>query len=524
MRRGFYGEKNRRLAVSLRRDIYIFTVATLIISGVAMYFNQMEIYKRQCEENLQNVATYLENLISADGEDFLYFQNYYLAHYKEMNIPFDYDGNYLPAQEKFETMLAAEHPGRTLGKDLRYSDMSPELRMAHAVYTYEYWMNVFMKARDDFHLIYVYYLVPTAEPLHMTWMLDCLRDEKEIDGVKYIDLGTDVLEPLEEHEKMWEAWNTGVRPEGYDVYDNEYGKTYAYYTPLHINNHKTGVIGVEIEIANVDKAILANTLKQVAGMGIILMLCVLILLWVIHRTFIAKLCNLQLQVHAYAKAKDPNIAGEIEKNAQGSDEVAALSMQVAAMILELEDYMKNLVATTKELTTTKQEAKEMKAMAHRDSLTGIRNKTAYDKEVQRLEWEMADGKARFGIAMIDLNFLKRINDTYGHDRGNAAIIAVCNMVCDTFAHSPVFRIGGDEFAVILEYKDYEQIEQLTEAFNARLEELASEPNLEPWERISASLGYAVYDPTIDSSVDNVFKRADKAMYSRKKEMKAVRTV
>ena len=55
---------------------------------------------------------------------------------------------------------------------------------------------------------------------------------------------------------------------------------------------------------------------------------------------------------------------------------------------------------------------------------------------------------------IDLNNLKTINDTYGHDKGNIAIMKLANMICEVFSKSPVFRIGGDEFAVILFKKDY----------------------------------------------------------------------
>ena len=88
------------------------------------------------------------------------------------------------------------------------------------------------------------------------------------------------------------------------------------------------------------------------------------------------------------------------------------------MIYELERYMKSLSKTTMDLQNTKKQAMEMSELAIKDSLTGIRNKTGYDKEVQKLEWEISSGLKDFGVAMIDLNFLKRINDTYGHDKGN----------------------------------------------------------------------------------------------------------
>ena len=123
---------------------------------------------------------------------------------------------------------------------------------------------------------------------------------------------------------------------------------------------------------------------------------------------------------------------------------------------------------------------------------------------------------------VDLNFLKRINDTFGHEKGNVAITGLCRLVCKTFSHSPVFRIGGDEFVVILKNSDYEEASILVGKFNAEIEKFAANEDLLQWEKISAAIGYALYDEKIDSGYDNVFRRADKAMYERKKAMKAVR--
>ena len=124
--------------------------------------------------------------------------------------------------------------------------------------------------------------------------------------------------------------------------------------------------------------------------------------------------------------------------------------------------------------------------------------------------------------MVDLNFLKRINDTYGHEQGNIAIQKLCHMLKEIFQNSPIFRIGGDEFVIILEGKDFLIADELIDEFNNELEKIAADETLDPWEKISASVGIAVYDKLSDSSAANVFKRADKAMYIRKRAMKATR--
>ena len=96
------------------------------------------------------------------------------------------------------------------------------------------------------------------------------------------------------------------------------------------------------------------------------------------------------------------------------------------------------------------------------------------------------------------------------------------MTCTVFTHSPVFRIGGDEFTVILMGWDLERIDSLIRQFNEILEQYASDDSLMPWEKISASIGYTVYDPKQDTCVEDVFKWADKEMYKCKEKMHAVR--
>ena len=500
---------------------FLFTLITLTISGVNTYINQNAIYRSQCEETMQHIVAHMNELITADGTNFLNYQREFIKRKDELLIDPNFT-DYRPEKAVFDTMLAKNHPGKVLGQDLSFDELSEEEKIAYTIYMHEYWLLTLEKTRDAFGVEYVYYMVPTGEPTHVYYVLDAVRDVKEVNGKEYINLAIDVPEEPEAHKSLWEAWDTGLKATGYDTFDNEYGKTYGYYAPLYINGEKVGIMGVDCAIASVNAEILRNTLRQLFGMGVIFILCVVVLLIVIHRRYISKLSHLQVKISDYAQRKDASIVGSIEKYAVGKDEISSLGNQIAAMILELENYMKNLVETTNELSTTKKQAAEMSELAHKDALTGIRNKTSYDNEARRIDWALEDGYRDFGIAMIDLNFLKRINDTYGHEKGNIAIRKLSDLVCTVFAHSPVFRIGGDEFAVILEKSDFRNIDALVDKFNKAIEEIEKDTSLEPWEKISASIGYAKYDPMRDNNVANVFKRADKAMYQRKKEMKAIR--
>ncbi len=120
---------------------------------------------------------------------------------------------------------------------------------------------------------------------------------------------------------------------------------------------------------------------------------------------------------------------------------------------------------------------------------------------------------------MDLKNLKHINDTFGHECGNVAIKKLCRLVCEVFDHSPVFRVGGDEFAVILKNRDLKDIDELIEEFYDITAKWEEDENLKPWEKTSAAIGYAVYDPERDESIREVFNRADANMYDKKRRMK-----
>lgn len=200
---------------------------------------------------------------------------------------------------------------------------------------------------------------------------------------------------------------------------------------------------------------------------------------------------------------------------EADNEIRALSDAVVKMTEDIREYVS-------EIATVETRAANMQELATRDALTGIRNKTAYDNEVRRVEAGIAEGDKKVGLAIVDLNFLKQVNDDYGHDKGDEAIKELCHLVCVVFAHSPVFRIGGDEFVVVLRGGDYEHCDELVGRFEAELAARAGDDGLEPWKRISAAVGVAFFDEDLDEGVDDLFRRADRVMYARKEQMHALR--
>jgi len=177
--------------------------------------------------------------------------------------------------------------------------------------------------------------------------------------------------------------------------------------------------------------------------------------------------------------------------------------------------------------TFKRMAEHMKAhindlnrRANVDALTSVRNRgafTAYVEEMQK-NLQAAPENAEFAVGMFDCNDLKTINDTYGHEKGDIFLKTATRVICKVFQHSPVFRIGGDEFAVILRNDDFRNREELVRKFEEDSTTISAAAE-NPWEKVSVSMGIAVYDPQTDHCVNDTVRRADKVMYVNKKAQK-----
>ncbi|MGN0154921.1 MAG: diguanylate cyclase domain-containing protein [Lachnospiraceae bacterium] len=158
------------------------------------------------------------------------------------------------------------------------------------------------------------------------------------------------------------------------------------------------------------------------------------------------------------------------------------------------------------------------SFAYFDVLTGARNKNAYQEEVNRIEEQIHFGETQFAVVVFDVNNLKKTNDTYGHTVGDELIIRGYNQIRHVFKKIPVYRIGGDEFVVILENYSEEECDQYIRHF--RDENRKKNSNLYKDEHpVYVASGCAMYDSRTDMTFTEVFDKADQAMYANKMDMK-----
>ena len=175
---------------------------------------------------------------------------------------------------------------------------------------------------------------------------------------------------------------------------------------------------------------------------------------------------------------------------------------------------------------TDREVKQMKKLENRayiDTLTGLQNRTAFYENMNVLTKKIEQGNADFSTLMIDVNYLKKMNDVYGHEQGNLYLQGAANLIRKCFGGDSLYRIGGDEFAVLLEGKAQEGIEDRIKAFKEEMAHLRADKSLQPWEQVSAAVGLAKYIKGEHDIADAVLRQADEYMYADKVTMKAVRT-
>ena len=159
--------------------------------------------------------------------------------------------------------------------------------------------------------------------------------------------------------------------------------------------------------------------------------------------------------------------------------------------------------------------KRLLELMRRDPLTNVNNRMAFEDKVTSLQAMInSETNAEFAIAMFDVNSLKLINDSDGHEAGDVYLLRACRLICNVFKHSSVYRVGGDEFVAVLLGEDYDDREELRDMFNSLLSPYSDTLPLPP-EYVSVAFGIAVYDPETDDSVSDVVNRADEEMYKDK---------
>jgi len=179
----------------------------------------------------------------------------------------------------------------------------------------------------------------------------------------------------------------------------------------------------------------------------------------------------------------------------------------------------NLKKALRELARSNKERrkmiKELESLSLQDPLTGIYNRRGFTTIAEEY-LKLADRKKMdMFLLFVDVDDLKIINDTYGHNFGDKTLISLVNVILNTFRKSDIkARVGGDEFAVFPIDTTSEGVNVAIDRFKNNIEAFNSKSSLPT--PLSVSLGAAHYDPRHPCSVEELVNRADTLMYKDKR--------
>lgn len=177
-----------------------------------------------------------------------------------------------------------------------------------------------------------------------------------------------------------------------------------------------------------------------------------------------------------------------------------------------------LIDNFKEMTSRlERQMQHYSTMAYTDKMTGVSNKASFENTAAVINEKIKVQPFSFGIVLVDLNNLKQTNDKFGHVAGDKLIINAADVISTAFSRCPVYRIGGDEFVVVLERENLTERKQRIDFMEEILD--ATNDPLPKVKRLSFAYGVAVFDPEKDKTFEDVLERADKLMYECKRNMK-----
>ncbi len=179
------------------------------------------------------------------------------------------------------------------------------------------------------------------------------------------------------------------------------------------------------------------------------------------------------------------------------------------------------VRNSRKVIEQAKESELYRKLAFTDELTKLYNRTAFNKDMNErfMKVEIEYKVIPTVLFMFDLNDLKKCNDNFGHEYGDCYITMVSNVIKEVFGtDGKCYRIGGDEFCSIMDYTSQEDIETKYNRFVKEIEKKNEQEFVVP---VSVAVGYAIYDPNIDKSLEETLKRADAMMYQNKQKIKQI---
>ena len=194
-------------------------------------------------------------------------------------------------------------------------------------------------------------------------------------------------------------------------------------------------------------------------------------------------------------------------------------MEVEIANYETEEFIKLADAFKTMRNRIKESLDYMSGLAYSDLMTGVNNKGAFERDSLGITENCQKSGESFAVIVADINNLKEINDIYGHTEGDELIKGVAYSLMSIFGKRNTYRVGGDEFCVLLRESNSVRIEQDIASFRHALS-VYQEEHKELFHRpIVVAVGYGIFKNEEGRDFKSVYERADSSMYENKKRLK-----
>lgn len=303
--------------------------------------------------------------------------------------------------------------------------------------------------------------------------------------------------------------STGVSTVDDTPYVDSWGTFYSAYSPVFDSQGKvTGIVAVDVNAAWMD--------SQSSGQIVILLIASLLSLAVGALIMLTVNSRLRQKFHGLYNEMN-SLVDAVENLTRMINRPAGETGDTGTAILHYYS-MKQIGEVHDKIKTAQKELQDYidftRRQAYRDGMTGVGSKTAYLEQINRLNREIKEHAAVFSVAVFDVNGLKSVNDSYGHEYGDQLIKDAAEVISQVFGKDSVYRIGGDEFIAVLDKVGESRMQELFAQSDKTMETFNAEHPDRP-RPLVYSKGFSVFHPRADGTYQDVFRRADENMYADK---------
>ena len=341
----------------------------------------------------------------------------------------------------------------------------------------------------------------------------CIRDIGDKNFVFTIDPTVvdpgEFGEPIVYTDALYKA-SRGTAAVDKDPYVDKWGRFYSSYSPVFDSNHDVaGIVAVDFSADWYDRQV-SNQIMTMMLVTVTSIVFGAIIILLLASYFRKRFKLLYKELNKLTEGVETLSKELSNDNILDGDEVIETELSEEDGMLDDIGVIEKRISLLKEYMSA--QIRFVRSKTYIDGLTGVKNRTAYLECVEKIEKRINSGDAEFAVVMFDLNGLKRINDDLGHEKGDMTIKKAAGVIKETFADEQVFRIGGDEFVVLL-MDSPDKIDELMSCFEKNCADANDKDDGIPF---VISKGYAVFDASTDNNYQYTFERADHAMYKDKK--------